>query len=213
MARKVGDPTLLKARLEAALKQAKPRDIASAQPMAEIVGMTWAGFRNNHITPDAKFPVKTRGAEGKQWEFQVAKVLRYMIKICDKKIAANNHRNRRNQEMQGVDLPEKEKSADVSEVSVLVSTTLKVFAAKERQGLYTSTEDLVDFLNGLNSEIVGGILGITNQVDPTGLFSPEIRAAMDECLISHAVSVQKTTQKYLETKIESLRKAGIITDS
>jgi hypothetical protein len=208
MARKIGDPSILKARLEAALKRAKPRDIASAQPMAEIVGMTWAGFRNNHITPDPKFPVKSRGAEGKQWEFQVTKVLKYMIRVCDKKIAANNHRNRRNAEMTGITVPEGESGADIAEVSKLTDLTLKVQQVRERQGLYVPAEKLVDFLTGYNSSVINGILGVTNQVDPTGLLPAETRKEMDDLLRSLAVSVQAGAVKFIEGINADIRKGG-----
>ncbi|WP_417615327.1 hypothetical protein [Parasphingorhabdus sp.] len=208
MARKIGDPSILKARLEAALKQAKPRDIASAQPMAEIVGMTWAGFRNNHISPDAKFPVKTRGAEGKQWEFQVVKVLKYMIKICDKKIAANTHRNNRNSEMVGITVPDEESGSDIAEISKLTDLTLKVQQVRERQGLYVTAEKLSDFLTGYNSTVINGILGVTNQVDPTGLLPASTRKEMDDLLRSLAVSVQASAVKYIEGINANIRKGG-----
>lgn len=208
MARKIGDPSILKARLEAALKQAKPKDIASAKPMAEIVGMTWAGFRNNHISSDVKFPVKSRGAEGKQWEFQVVKVLKYMIRVCDKKIAANNHRNRRNAEMTGITVPEGESGADIAEVSKLTDLTLKVQQVRERQGLYVPAEKLVDFLTGYNSSVINGILGVTNQVDPTGLLPAETRKEMDDLLRSLAVSVQAAAVKFIEGINADIRKGG-----
>lgn len=208
MARKVGDPSILKARLKAALKQAKPRDIASAMPMAEIVGMTWTGFRNQHITPDAKFPVKSRGAEGKQWEFQVAKVLKYMIKVCDRKIAANSHRNRRNSEMIGITVPDAESGADISEVSKLTDLTLKVQQVRERQGLYIPAERVADFLTGYNSAIINGILGVTNQVDPTGLLPADVRKEMDDLLRSLAVSVQDQAVKFIESVNADIRKGG-----
>lgn len=206
MARKVGDPTLLKARLEAALKQAKPSDIASAQPMAEIVGMTWAGFRNTHVAADKNFPIKTKGAEGKQWEFQVVKVLKYMIKICDKKIAANNHRNRRNAELVGINLPDSDSGADIAEVSKLTELTLKIQQAKERQGEYVPAEKVADFIAGYNSAVINGLLGITNQVDPTGLMPAETRKEMDDLVRNLAVSVQESAKKYIEGINENIRK-------
>lgn len=208
MAVVVSEPALLKARLETALKRAKPRDTASAKPMAEIVGMTWAGFRNIHINPDPNFPVKVRGAEGKQWEFQVVKVLRYMIKTCDKQIAGNIQRNRRNVEMIGITVPEQESGSDIAEVSKLTDLTLKVQQAKERQGLYVPAERLVDFLTGYNSSVVNGILGVTNQVDSTGIIPADIRKEMDDLLRSLAVSVQAVAVRFIESVNEDIRKGG-----
>ncbi len=193
-------PIIMKARLQAALRRVKPKDVLMAAgegSFSELVGMTWGGLKRGWIDPDPDFPLEVRGGNGVKWQIRAVKAINHMIKRCDEKIAANERLNERNAQMAAVELPADERSADITEVAKLVDTTLKVQGAKEKQGHFIPASEVSSFIAGYNAAAVNGVMGISMQVDPTGLLSPEIRAAMDDYLRAVAVTMRDKTEQFI----------------
>lgn len=198
MARPKGDPSELVRRLNAALKQAKPSDVVSAELMAEIVGQTWRNLLLTHIEPDPKFPIQKRGAEGVAWEFRVAKVLRHMIRRAEERIEANSASSRQAARLTGFTVPDEGGTGyDLVELGRLADLTLKAQAAKERQRQFVPVETVRAFIGAYNAKLRDAILGTPSRIDPTGAMDPVQRALVDNEMRNVAVAAEETALKFL----------------
>lgn len=175
----------------------KKDDVVSAAPMSKIIDMSWTNLRDNWIKKMPDFPLLEKGQEGKFYKFEVVKVLKFMISVCNKRIAENEKRNQRTAEMAGVDVPDADKGMDIAELRQQAALTLDVHAAKERQGYFIPAQTVVDFVARYNSDVVNAILGVKQQLDPTGNLEPDVREQVDEYLRSVAVDVKKKAEQFI----------------
>lgn len=208
MSRRNADPTALIARLEAALKVARPRDIADANLMAEIVGMTWRNLQETYIKPDPAFPIKVRGSEGRGYQFEVTKVLRHMIGRARQRQAENSKRSANAARLTGFTVPEDGIGMDLAEISKLADLTVKAQAMKNEQGYYVPAASLSTFLSGYNAVIRDELLGTSAVIDPTGDLSPEHRRRFDERMRTIAVEIQRKAERYIEEHCAGIQQAG-----
>ncbi|PZU59818.1 MAG: hypothetical protein DI547_04905 [Sphingobium sp.] len=209
MARTASDPNDLIRRLEAALKQARPRDTADARLMADIVGMTWRNLLMTHIEPDPKFPIERRGSEGVPWEFRVVRVLRHMLKRAREKIAANDEHARKVRRLTSFTVPEAEGGAvSMADLSRLADLTIKAQGMKERQKLYVPADTVRDFLSRYNARIRDAILGTPARLDPTGALDPSARAFIDDEMRNLAVTAEQAVQEFLREWSAGLFEGG-----
>lgn len=197
MARQTGDPSDLIRRLDAALKVAKPKDVVSAEEMAGIVGMTWRNLLKTHIEPDAKFPIRKRGAEGVAWEFQVVGVLKHMLKKARERVAASEERARRIARLTGLNMPDGDNEVvGIHDISKVVDITMRAMALKKEQGAYVPASEVRLYLTGYNRTARDTILGIGKAIDPIGALPPEVTEAIDNSLRELASELESRLQEF-----------------
>lgn len=208
MARQQGDPSDLIRRLEAALKVAKRTDIASAEVMSDITGMTWRNLLKTHIEPDTRFPIRKRGAEGVPWEFEVVRVLKHMVKRAQERMAVNEERAKKLARLTGFDVPEAEASGSVSDLSKLIDANLRAQKAKEEQRRYIPAEKMRMFLSGYNRRARDTLLGQRQKIDPLGTLPPEIAEAIEDNMRNLAVALQEELEDFVEEFREAVGSGG-----
>jgi hypothetical protein len=190
------DPTQLLRRLEAALKKAKPRDVVSLSPMAQMCGMTARNLQVTYIDQDPNFPIQKRGGEGVAWELRPTVVLRYLIKRTKAKEAEVARKAHRIAEMTGVKV-DSDQRFDVGDLSKLIDLTLKTQKAKQDQGAYVPAEKMAQFVADYNRTLSSGLLSIPGKVDEVGRIPVEVRAAIDEHIRALAVAMTARAEKFL----------------
>lgn len=209
MARPHGNPDDLILRLEAALKVAKPSDVVGANEMAGIVKMTWRNLLLTHIEPDTKFPIQHRGAEGRAWEFRVAKVLKHMLKRARERKAANEEKARRLMQLTGFSVPETAEAMNIAEIAKLIDVNSKARAEKVEQGKLAPVEEMRLFLTGYNQAVSAGIMNAAQYLDPTGVFPPELTEALKDYLRDLAMTTHDNARKFLEKWRAASESGGI----
>lgn len=201
-------------RLEIAKSKAdkfKRADTVSAKPMCEVLNVTWKVLREwcDDIEGFEESGCFVRGGNGIEWEFNVRKTVDYLLKhfraVSEKQAAAS----RKLTKSVGVSLPAGESAPSMAETKDLVNLTLTVVGASERQGLYTRTIEVAEFLEGYNEAVVTGILGGKTKVDPNGNLPISVRKALDEYLRSLAAAVHARAEKYIEGKRAGIQQRGI----
>lgn len=209
MARPHGNPDDLILRLEAALKVAKPSDVVGANEMAGIVKMTWRNLLLTHIEPDARFPIQHRGAEGRAWEFRVAKVLKHMLKRARERKAANEEKARRLMQLTGFSVPEGSEAMNIAEIAKLIEVNAKARAEKTEQGKLIPVNDMRIFITGYNQTVSAGIMNAGQHLDPMGSLPPDVSEALKDYLRDLALTVHESARLFLEKWRAASESGGI----
>lgn len=210
------DSTGRQKRLESALERAKelPADaILDAQPMAQLVGVSWPSLRAwcDDIDALAKAKCFIRGGNGVKWQFKPLLTVETLLGYFRAEAERRSQNNRRLQQSVGVQLPETERAATLDETRQLVRLTLEVTQAKMDQGEYTPTATVADFLDGYNRTVVEAIMGVETEIDPTGKLEPMVRQAVNEALRSVATRVHANAEKFIGEYRARTQQAGVAT--
>lgn len=175
----------------------------AARPMAELIGVTWQvlrGWCDEYPQLEAKGAL-IRGGNGIEWDFEPRKTIAGLLQIMRKARDGQAKKSKAITKAVGVDLSPTEEAPSLTETKQLVDLTMTVTAAKEKQGGYTPTADLRDFLIGYNQAVLDGILGVRVKVDPSGALSPAMRQAVDDELRALAVRVNGIAAKFIEGRL------------
>lgn len=201
-------------RLRFALERAKTLDdgtILESQPMSELMGFSWPTIRKWCDTyPAIERPeLFTRGGNGVKWQFQPIPFINALLGQFAAEADKRGEQNRKLQQQVGVTLPEEEQTADIDTMRKLVGLSIDVTQTKVKQGFYTPTQEVVDFLDGYNQTVVDGIMGVGSEIDPTGQLPAHISDQINERLLVVATRVHSKAQKYVEEKRASLQQKGV----
>lgn len=176
------------------------RIMLDAKPMAELLSMNWTTLRDwVDATPalEAKGAVK-RGGNGVPWEFKPLRAIDLLIAHFEARTERQAKKNRAIRAAVGVNLPDGEEAATFAETKGMVDMTIAVVTARERQGEFTPTRQMADFIAGYNQRVTAAILGVRTQTDPNGNLPPHIRAAVDDYLRTVASHVHAEAAKFIE---------------
>jgi len=196
---RTSDPTARLARLRAARKSiGRKRPVLSAVPMAEMAGMTWAGLRK-HIDGDAAFPIKGRGGNGIEWEFDARKVLDHLIGKLERDVAKKRARTRRMAEIAGFDpdtLPDE--SLGIADLAKIDSILTSVQRKKTEQGHYVvaakADRAAADFIEA----VVEAFMGAVQRMDPTGSLPASVRQKLDNEMRDGLVRIHDAAVRWRE---------------
>lgn len=175
----------------------------AARPMAELIGVTWQVLRawcDEYPQLEAKGAL-IRGGNGIEWDFEPRKTIAGLLQIMRKQREGQAQKSKAITKAVGVTVSPSEEAPSLTETKQLVDLTMTVTAAKEKQGGYTPTADLRDFLIGYNQAVLDGILGVRVKVDPSGALSPAMRQAVDDELRALAVRVNGIAAKFIEGRL------------
>lgn len=212
MARSATNPSIRLKRLEAAREKVaklKRGETLSAQPMALLLGVSWPTLREwcDTLPGFADKGAFVAGGNGVEYAFHAKQTLDFLLKHFRGVLARQAEDSRRISKAVGVTLPTAE-TPSLAETKDLVNLTLTVVEAAERQGHYTRSDQVADFIEGYNEAVVSGILGVRTKVDPNGKLSPALRRQVDEYLRSVAASAHAKAQKYIEAKRDARIQQG-----
>lgn len=181
----------------------------SSKPMADLLRVRWPSLRDwcDEVPAlEAKGAV-IRGGNGVEWEFIARKTIDILIAHFQALIEGQAKKSQQISRAIGVNLPETE-IPTLAETKDLVNLTLTVVAASEKQGRYTLTDEMTDFVQGYNQSVVDGIMGVRTQVDPNGNLPPHVRSAVDKYLRSVATQVHAKAAAFIEEYRADPRQAG-----
>ncbi len=198
MARRRTDPSILIARFEDVLKDAKPREIVNADGLAAALGMTWRNVKVTYIDPDPKFPIKTVGAEGKAYAFVLPVVLKYLIRKLSDERAEIEERQARKADRLGIAIPDELSGASIEIIGRHIDLSLKVQKEKRQQQGEVDPDDAAMFLAGLFQTIRDEIMGAAPVADPTAALPPEVRARIDDHMRDLCLAVEARIGAFIE---------------
>ncbi|WP_333837944.1 hypothetical protein [Novosphingobium sp.] len=203
------------AKLEAASERAKkiPRgSVLASRPMCEVLGVSWPTLRewcNEFHELEASGAV-VRGGNGIEWEFKPAPTVRIILKAMKSQRDGQARKSREISRAIGVSLSPDEAAPSLAETKDLVNLTLAVVAAQEKQGRYTPTEQMLDFIDRYNRRVVEGIMGVRTRMDPNGKLPPQVRAEIDKHLRAVATEVHGEAERFIEENRAGTIQAGAI---
>lgn len=182
-----------------------------SKPMCEVLSVNWTTLKDwcDDLPGFEESGAFIRGGNGIEWQFQPRKTVDWLLKHFRAQAADSAAASRKLAKAVGVALPEVEAAPSMAETKDLVNLTLTVVGASERQGMYTRTDEVAEFLEGYNAAVVAGILGGKTKVDPNGNLPIPVRKAIDEYLRSVATSAHAEATKYIETKLAGSKQRGI----
>lgn len=194
---RTADPTARLARLRAAKKSlGRKRPILSAGPMSEMAGMTWAGLRK-HLDGDPAFPIKARGGNGIEWQFDARKVLDHLIAKLEREAARKRARTRRMAEIAGFDpdtLPDATLGiADLAKIDAILTSVQR---KKTDQGHYVvatkADRAAADFIEA----VVEAFMGAVQRMDPTGSLPATVRQDLDNEMRNGLVRIHDAATRW-----------------
>lgn len=175
----------------------------ASRAMSELVGVSWPvlrGWCDEYPILETKGAV-IRGGNGIEWSFDPRRTIATLLSVMRKKKDGQAKKSRAITKAVGVSLSAAEEAPSLSETKQLVELTMTVTAAKEKQGGYTPSSDVRDFIVGYNQAVLDGILGVRTKVDPSGTLSPALRQAIDDELRALAVKVNGIAAKFIEGRL------------
>lgn len=183
-----------------------------ARPMAELCGVSWntlKGWCDEYPDIEAK-GAATRGGNGIEWEFDPRKTVAVLLQIMRKIRDGQAKKSRTLATAAGITLAAEDEAPSLQETKDLVNLTLTVVSATEKQGGYTPTGDMLDFLDGYNRVVVEGIMGVRTRVDPNGNLPPHIREAVDNHLRAVATEVHGEAMRFIGNRRARLQQTGTL---
>lgn len=182
MASNQPDPTERRARLAEALKLFKPRDKINLSQLALAAGIP-DRLMSREVKADSKFPVKTYGAEGVEYEFYAVKAIKYMIGVCDAKIAARRSKMDLISTLSGLEIPTSASRdfgiAELKQIDQIQTSTQK---RKIEQSIYVLRTHHESCITELATLVQTEVLSAASRLDASGQWPPEIRASVEEAL-------------------------------
>lgn len=185
MARPERPPQELLKRVEAALKAAKPKDVLSALPMADLLGMSWRNLLDTYIKPDPAFPLLQRGSQGRDYQFQVVKVLRHLRRKLLDRIKADNAKAANIAKLTNLELPTPEQGGPQSydEVRQAIGAHREIERLKGEQGLYVPAAQVQTVIETIFGAVAKTLNDAGPTLDPIGQMDPAHRASLDKILM------------------------------
>lgn len=172
-------------RLEAAREAAKslPRGtVLSAEPMAELVGMTWTALRGwcRNIEGFAESGAFVGGGNGINYEFKPLKAVDFLLRHFRnaQKVAAKKQARIR-EIVGGTALASVTEELTLDELKKMIELSIKVQDQLERQGKLMDAEKLRAAVTTMISKIQQAVLRGPMEQDPTGQWTAEMRDAFE----------------------------------
>lgn len=194
-------------------KKFKRGEVLPSRPMCEVLGVSWPTLRDwcNEIPELEASGAVVRGGNGIEWEFNPKRTVSILIKTLSKQRDSQARKSREISKAIGVSLSPDESAPSLAETKDLVNLTLAVVAAQEKQGRYTPTERMLDFIDRYNQRVVEGIMGVRTRMDPNGKLPPQIRAEIDKHLRAVATEVHGEAARFIkENQVAGSIQAGAI---
>jgi len=193
-------------------KKFKRGEVLASKPMCEVLGVSWPTLRDwcNDIAELEVSGAVVRGGNGIEWQFKPARTVAIILKSLSKQRDGQAKKSREISKAIGVSLSPDESAPSLSETKDLVNLTLAVVAAQEKQGRYTPTEQMLDFIERYNQRVVEGIMGVRTRMDPNGKLPPQIRAEIDKHLRAVATEVHGEAKRFIGEHCAGSIQAGAI---
>jgi hypothetical protein len=191
-------------------KKLKRGAVVDAATFADLIGLRWSTVREwfDRIDGFEESGCFVRGGNGVEWQIKALKAIDFIIAHYRAEEDRRREKNQKLRQKTGVTLPEAEAGATFEETRGLVKLTIDVVAAKEKQGEYTPTGEMIVFIDGLYQTIVNGILGTRTKVDPNGNLPAHVRAKIDDHLRALATGVHQDVTRFIEKHRARLQQGG-----
>lgn len=182
MAENQQDPSTRRARLVEALKLVGPRDIFNLNKLALAAGIP-DRLMSREIKADKKFPVKIYGAEGIEYEFYAVKAIKYMIGVCDAKLALRRSKMDLISSLSGIEVPTSTSRdfgiAELKQIDQIQTSTQK---RKIEQSVYVLKTHHERCITELATLVQTEVLSTASRLDASGQWPPDIRSSVEEAL-------------------------------
>lgn len=190
----------------ALLEKARDRIVAaddletlSAQPMADMLGVSWPTLRAWTRLPDiAASDAFVVGSHGIEWEFKPLATVDALLAHFRGELAKRQNANRRMVEATGIEVADDDAGQlDLADLQRQMQLTIMVQEAKTKQERLVRAETITDFMRGYNQATIEAVMGVGAKIDPTGALPAAVRAEMTEALRNVAVEINSKCRDFI----------------
>lgn len=182
-------------------KAVRKGEILTAAELATAMSMTWRNIRLI-IDGDASFPVVKRGAEGHEWNFDLAAVLDWFIKRDEQTVSRAEVKRARLAKLAGLSTMvvdgESRAGLTVDEIRSTAQALIQAQRLKEQQAELVPAEPARAFWADYHEHFQSEVIGLLSRIDPAGQLSPGIRKLIDDDMRTLLVTLQGRMDKFIE---------------
>ena len=157
----------------------------SAEPMSELLGVTWVTLRglanDNPAFEDSGAFI--RGGNGVEWEFKPIATVKWLQEHFAAVEKVRVDAARRQRKLVGGDglegLPE---DATLKDIQEAIKTSAMIREEKLRSGKLVDAEQMGSALNSMMAKMQAAMVKSANRADPTNRWPAEIREAFDNAI-------------------------------
>ncbi len=204
-ARKPADPTARLAILKTAFAKSKRGDTLNANELSKAIGMTQRHMMNL-IAADPGWPIKSRGAEGLAYTFDVQAVLKHLIAKCEVVLKDRRGRAARMARLSGLATPmpaadpqtlEQPESLTAGDLKTIGEAQMLAHKLKMMQGQYVRADEMQATLTGFCSDFQTDVLGLLGKIDPAGQWPATIRMQVEDGLRTVLMTAMESMERRL----------------
>lgn len=203
MARKATNPAARIRTLEASLAKAKllPRGtVLTADPMAELLGLTWVALRSwcNDIPGFEAERHFVRGGNGIEWQFKPAASIKFLIRHFTAEQAKGRARAQSIRQMiGGGELDNVGEDLSLDEIDKIIRLQARLREERERQGHLVDRNLVATAVQKMVTQMQRAGLQAAREQDPTGQWPPEISESFESAVNSLILHMQQAGEECL----------------
>jgi hypothetical protein len=199
----------LKARLENALAEAREAGVEQVNltQLARAAGMSPNNLRDNYMSGDPEFPVLSRGAEGRDYNFDPVAALSHMVRRCDEKIETAEKAANLFAQQNGLDVCG-EPETNIVDLRHRLAMSLTIRDEMRNDGQWISRTEVSELFAGYNEMVISFLTSERARRDPNGLLGPEISAAIDADMADLAAALNRYAMEFLNSHGDASSERG-----
>lgn len=203
MARKATNPAARVRTLEASLAKAKtlPRGtVLTADPMAELLGLSWVALRTwcNDIPGFEADKHFVRGGNGIEWQFKPVASIQFLIKHFTAEQQRGIQRRRAVRQAIGSSvIDDIDEDLSLEEIDKIIRLQTRLREERERQGQLIDRTVAEDAIAKMVASMQRAGLQAAREQDPTGQWPPEISESFENAVNSLILHMGQAGEKCL----------------
>lgn len=207
MSRTVLSPAARLTQLRVAKKRAdamSARATLTAEPMAELLGVTWQGALRswcNELPGFEQAGCFVRGGQGIKWTFKVRRTTDWLIKHFEREEAALKAKSRRTEKVLALPEGTMPDGYTLMEVDKSIALYQRIAEAKRESGEWVPKVHVEDITRAILTAARDHILGVVGVADPNGIFPAEIRDRVERATVAQAAAFAEECAKLARSQV------------
>lgn len=172
----------------------KRGELLSAQPMAELLGVSWPALRawSNEVEELTKLDAFVRGGNGVEWAFRPIQTINALIAHFEAKQKASVRRAQRVKKIvAGNALQGAPEDLSIDELTKMVRLSREIREEQVRQGELIEAAEARMAVMSFMSSIQEAALRAAQEQDPNGRWPPEIRESFEAATQNLLVAIER----------------------